>query len=315
MRKFNTIKGLSDARRLPRLGKIRLGIKKISPKTKKEYPSETDYFVCPEEVEKIYGKTPRELDVMLPVEDIGITFPQAYEYYGSGKGLKCIGDGETAERKDDGGFWQERDCPCELFEEGKCSQRAHLSVILPEVSVGGIYQIDTSSYNSIIDLNSSIDYVKAMVGRVAMVPLKLVRQPTDTHHEGKKQTHYTLRLEFPGNLETINHLKANTNRILGVSLTLPEPDRVNPEDDGEPAVVEVIDEADKKLIPSQTEPVAKALNGAFNEDQLMEQIKAAESVDDINDIMTATNSLEDKELAKKIRKAAGAKVKEITGGK
>jgi len=47
--KFTRIKGLSSIRRLPRLGKIRLGIKKVTAKGK-EYPSETDYFVCPAEV-------------------------------------------------------------------------------------------------------------------------------------------------------------------------------------------------------------------------------------------------------------------------
>ena len=40
------IKGLSEQRRLPRLGKIRLGVKKKNQKGI-EYPASTDYFVCP----------------------------------------------------------------------------------------------------------------------------------------------------------------------------------------------------------------------------------------------------------------------------
>src|SRR3990167_6183180 len=95
------IKGLSEQRRLPRLGKIRLGIKKISQRTGKEFPTETSYFVVPPEVAKIYGETPTELDVMIPVEDASVRIPQAYEMYGSGKGLKCIGDGELAYRYDE----------------------------------------------------------------------------------------------------------------------------------------------------------------------------------------------------------------------
>ena len=55
---FTKIKGLSDKRRLPRLGKIRLGVKAISQKSGKEYPKETDYFVCPPEVQAVYGEKP-----------------------------------------------------------------------------------------------------------------------------------------------------------------------------------------------------------------------------------------------------------------
>ena len=36
---YSSIKGISDKRRLPRLNKIRLGIKKKSQKTGNEYPA------------------------------------------------------------------------------------------------------------------------------------------------------------------------------------------------------------------------------------------------------------------------------------
>jgi len=54
------IEGLSDRRRLPRLGIIRLGIKAISEKTGNEYPKEVPYFVAPDEVRSIYGEQPTE---------------------------------------------------------------------------------------------------------------------------------------------------------------------------------------------------------------------------------------------------------------
>ncbi len=50
---MSPIDKISDIRRLPRLGMIRLGIKKEGQKG--PYPSPTDYFVCPEEVQSIYG--------------------------------------------------------------------------------------------------------------------------------------------------------------------------------------------------------------------------------------------------------------------
>ena len=47
------IKGISEIRRLPRLGKIRLGEKKTA-ESGKEYPVETSHFVVPGEVARIY---------------------------------------------------------------------------------------------------------------------------------------------------------------------------------------------------------------------------------------------------------------------
>lgn len=238
-----TIKGLSEQRRLPRLGKIRLGVRKVSQKSGKEYPTETEYFVVPPEVAKVYGEKPTEIDVMIPVEDTNTSFPQAFEMYGSGKGLKCVGDGETAFRHDEKAQdMTEVDCPCDCLETGACKQRAHLRVILPKVNVGGVYQIDTSSYNSIIDINSSIDYIRALVGRIALVPLKLKRVATETHHDGKKQTHYTMKLELEADIQFINTLRENTSRILTFSqYSLPAPVLENPVLD-EGATVVNIDE-------------------------------------------------------------------------
>jgi len=159
--KFTRVKGVSEQRRLPRLGKIRLGVKVVNPKTGAERPREVDYFVVPPEVAKIYGEQPKELDVLFPVNDIEIIFPQAYKWYGKSRGLKCIGNGVTAYRyNEETGTMQERECPCEI-KGTQCALRAHLLFILPKVSMGGIYQIDVGSYNSIIDINSGLEYIQS----------------------------------------------------------------------------------------------------------------------------------------------------------
>jgi len=196
--KFTRIEGLSSIRRLPRLGKIRLGIKKVSAKTGKEYPSETDYFVCPAEVRKVCGDEPKELNISFPMNDPEVIFPQCYKWYGSSKGLKCRGDGVNALRlNDETGEMEEQKCPCELLENGKCKQRASLVFMMPDVAIGGVYQIDLSSYHSIVDINSGIDYARALLNeQIAFVPFKLKRVPKETHNEGKKQIHYTLQLEL-----------------------------------------------------------------------------------------------------------------------
>jgi Recombination directionality factor-like len=229
--RVTTIKGLSDKRRLPRLGVVRLGIKKKSAKGA-EYPAEVDYFVVPDEVKKVYGEKPTELDVMIPLNELEAVFPCAYKHYGSSKGLKCTGDGEKAWRvNEESKEMEEITCPCPLLEQKKCNQSGTLNVILQKINVGGVYQIRTGSFHSIIDINSGIDYVKALVGRVAMVPLKLRRDKTETHHDDKKQFHYTLKLILDANIDTINMLRTDNIRILEYAshIALPTPKDDNPE--------------------------------------------------------------------------------------
>jgi hypothetical protein len=105
------IKGLSEARRLPRLGKIHLGVKKTAS-SGKEYPSEVDYFVCPPEVQKVFGERPKSLRVMFPVENEEVFFSQWYKCYGASL-LKCKGDGAKASTWDEeNGGLKEITCPC-----------------------------------------------------------------------------------------------------------------------------------------------------------------------------------------------------------
>jgi hypothetical protein len=267
MKIYTKIIDLSGTKRIPRLGKIRLGAK-VEKKTETntvEYPVELPFFVLPPEVGEKHGgkvsvKRAKELGVsrkdvldyiknnsknmaeslpvMIPVEDVNQSFPQAYKMYGSGIGLKCIGNGEEASlRTGSSRQWQDVKCPCKNMKtdenpKGECTRTAHLQVILPDVSAGGVYQIDIGSINSIIDINSGIEYVKALIGRVAMVPLILKRVPTETHHDGKKQIHYTCQLTFDYSIEKANLLRIENERILSHQkvLELEAPAYISPEE-------------------------------------------------------------------------------------
>jgi hypothetical protein len=236
-KKFTRIKGLSEVRRLPRLGKIRLGIKRVN-EAGKTYPHETDYFVCPPEVVEVYGEQPRELEIMFPVSDVDIVFPQRLAWFGSSKGVKCMGDGETAIRieEPDGSRhpdWIEVPCPCKLFENG-CSRRAHLLVMLPKVSMGGVYQIDIESYNSIININSSLDYISALIGKFSLLPLKLKRIPMETHGSGRKEIHYILNIHFEGDIDYVNQLREGSKVLALPQYAVPEAEIENPAFDDAP---------------------------------------------------------------------------------
>jgi hypothetical protein len=250
---FTHIKGISDRRRLPRLGKLRLGVKVVHQTSGKEYPKETPYFVVPPEVSKIYGDTPTSLDVMFPMNDVGACFPQMYCAFGKTKGMKCVGDGENAMRyNEEKKTMEPRDCPCEKLEKKECSLRAFLRVILPKVNMGGIYQVDMSSINSITDINSGIDYIRALmmealgVDRFALIPLTLERKPIETHHDGKKQTHYTLRLYPNITIDQLNKLKGDNRLLAPPTYALPAPVIENPAMDDE-AVVEVEEDEPERV--------------------------------------------------------------------
>lgn len=253
------IKGLSDRRRLPRAGVIKLGIKKKSTKSGNEYPVEVDYFVCPQLIQEIYGPQPKELIIMFPVESEQVFFQQFYKCYGNGI-LLCRGDGENGTYWDfEKGDFAIKKCPCEKLEGGKCKPIGMLQFLLPEVKESvGVWQISTSSKNSIIDINSGIDFVREVAGRAAMIPLLLKREPLETHRiEGKdikRGTHFTMKLSLGMSLVEIQKL----GEIPPAKALLPMPDEsqqaVNdlfppngfkPEEEGEAKDEESIDDIQK----------------------------------------------------------------------
>ena len=165
-------------------------------------PRAVDYFVLPheegnpekltpmgEQVAAVYGRQPRELDVVLPSEDREQVFPQWYKCYRSGTSLWCKGDGKTAMRlADQGGEMIEIECPgrdCEFFKGKKCAARANLMVVLPRISLTRVFQIDTGSVNGIIDINSGLDSLYTLCGKISMVPCRLRLVPA--HGRARRQ--------------------------------------------------------------------------------------------------------------------------------
>jgi DNA-binding Xre family transcriptional regulator len=194
------IKDLSNRGRIPRLGKIRLGIK--VPGSKSEYPKATDYFVCPEEVKAVYGEKPKRLNIAFHSDDIEEVFPQYYKRYGKSTGLVCKGDGEIANVMNvEIGEFEETEClgtECEFYKSDKpsCKRVGNLHFIILGVNRFGVYQLDTGSINTILNINGGIDYVKEITGgRIKLVPFILEVIPQEVSPDGKKKTVWVLRLE------------------------------------------------------------------------------------------------------------------------
>jgi len=200
------IKGISERRRLPRQGKIKIG-EKVQKENRNgkmvEYPVALDHFKVPEEVAKIYGQDPKEIDIIFPVNDLEQIFPQYMKKYGK-VGLHCKGDGETGTAMIDGEMVERACDPDDPWCKG-CQPKGTLSYIVPKVSSMRVYQTTTGGWNSIVNINSSLDMIRGMTGgKIAFIPLKLKIEP----HEGTiitdgkqfKKTVFVLQVDIEGTM-------------------------------------------------------------------------------------------------------------------
>lgn len=264
------IEEISDLRRYPRLARIRLGIKKEGQKG--SYPAATDYFVCPEEVEAVHGPHPTELPVMFPADDLELVAPQWYKCYSYSQGLICKGNGKTCKRKVDvstGDFanrdtkkWEMADGSCDphhcpMVGSKQCRRMMSLLFILPEVPGLGVYQLDTSSFYSIYNINSQLGegdptrgipegFLRQFTkGRIAFIPLILSVGPqvVTPPGEGRKTVH-VLSVRSEVKLADIIRISGQAPRqvLLGAVQEEEPPDDLYPEG--------VIGEADESEEPA-----------------------------------------------------------------
>jgi hypothetical protein len=286
---MSPIQGLTSVRRLPRLGKIRMGIKVKSDKGI-EHPQKTDHFVVTSEVAKIYGDKPKVLDIVIPVEDEEKWAPQYYKLYSRTQGLVCKGDGVVASRLIDTATgdrahrdteqavrreWdcQGRKCP-DYMAKDACKEVMSLQFILYKVPGMGIWQIDTSSVNSIININSCADYIRAMFGKVSWIPLQLTIEPKEVQNpeSGKRQTVYVLNLRNNLTLlEMVETTKQFQSQLpLNTRLMLPQADDTEIDanelaEDGQEPEMELPPETQQEqseALPSESELMFDQLQSA-----------------------------------------------------
>jgi len=216
---MSPIKDLSDLRRMPRLGKIRLGVK-VEQEGKNPYPRATDYFVVPDEIKRYVDDKPKKLNIMFPTEKVDDFAKQWLRCYSFTQGLICKGDGYKAIRKvdvDTGAIashttreWVFKECSCdpgscpeyigdpERNIKPQCRRVMNLLFLIPDVPGVGVWQLDTSSFYSIVNINSYIDLIRRLCGRISFIPLTLSLEPQEVSPPGikKKMVHIlTIRSE------------------------------------------------------------------------------------------------------------------------
>jgi len=220
--------------RLPRLGKIHLGVKAVNDKGV-EYPKAVDYFVCPQELQALegIGPKPQELRVMFLQNEIDRVASLYYRAYGSGTGLVCKGDGEVASAVVDlaawtrakhqvqAGIWAtsqsaktervEIPCAgeggygvdaCPHYDAKKCRRVMMLQVVVLGAPRLGVYQIDTGSYYGTVNILGWLEMIQGQFGgRIAGLPMILRLVPQEVTVEGKKKIVRVLQLTAEGDAE------------------------------------------------------------------------------------------------------------------
>ena len=213
------IQGLTNAEpRFTRAGHIRLGIKKQSARGSL-YPEKSDHFIADFESEettrlfyKTYGEKPTKISIAFAHETPDSIFPQWYKCYGAASGLKCKGDGNTAQRADEKGDLHEVDCPgpseCDFGKANGCKQMASLQFFIRGLPGFQIFQVNTTSWNSIRNLNSGLEMPRVVRGnqpiRGVWVDLYLV--PQQAQANGKSVQIYVMKLDIPTNLDNLKAL-------------------------------------------------------------------------------------------------------------
>lgn len=223
------IRGLTDQPpRLPRLGKIRLGEKRENSNGK-EYPTALDYFRFDEGaaiLAKTFGEKCRSIEPVILPSDREEDYLYSGEFAYRKSGLFCKStDGENALRvynkeEPEGAAYVKEHAPetaegsmfempclledCAIRQKGWCKSMARVRVVLPTVPGIGVWEIVTSSRNSIRNIQSTVEFVRSMTGgRVAGVPFRLSLVPQEVQPDGKTKTVYVLRLDYVGTYMTL----------------------------------------------------------------------------------------------------------------
>jgi hypothetical protein len=112
--------------------------------------------------------------------------------------------------------------------------------MLPKVNQTGVYQIDTSSLMSIVNINSFLHMLApednpeaGLLGFFAMIPMKLRRVPRDIYPKGYHRKTYPLELALDVTEEQLQELRARKQELLLPTRKwkVQDPEQVNPEHD------------------------------------------------------------------------------------
>ena len=241
------IKGLEDRIRLPRIGKFKLGYKKVNADGSPAGAEQTPYFVVPDELRAIVGDKPTEVRVRFPSTSPALLFPCDMNRWATGGLLTLRCDGAVAHELPRDGQerwfecqWQDRakPCPCGAKAEGRLS-----FLVLDDQGRGyGPYQVTIRGTQRVADVVGFLAFYIGILGaKFIFAPFILRRVPTpmsytDAQGRRRTRTNYPIQILCDGTLELPAALPPGIEpRTLPAHDEAPEPDETDDESN-EPAV-------------------------------------------------------------------------------
>lgn len=170
-----------------------------------------DNFLTDETIHKAIGAKPTEIPIILMFDEIDRNFNTRFVCY-SGKTRWCHGDGENALRivNQDGDLGAVS-CPCNRLDpaseaNSRCKIAGVLSVVIRGAeTVGGVWKLRTTSWNTCQAILSSLTLIKGITGgRLAGIPLTLTLTPkTGTTPKGESVKVFVVSIEYKGPAEQL----------------------------------------------------------------------------------------------------------------
>lgn len=197
---------------IPIIGKIKIGEKKVSEKTGKEYPASLDYFKATGKYERafydIYGK-PNRIQIIFYSDNIADVCNEHLELRDHAGNLAGYSDGEDY-RVWDGTQYKPTKKINEAVEYYKSpngwQRRLILRFFVLGIKIFGAWEFSTKADKSSIDtIISTFDFVLARAGTVKRIPFDLIVSKHTSQKPNQKNTYPVVNL-IP-NLSDENLLK------------------------------------------------------------------------------------------------------------
>ena len=206
------IKGLEERIRLPRIGKFKLGVKKLHADGSPAGVESTPWFVVPDDLQRVVGAKPTEVRVRFPSTDPRLLFPHDLNRWGAGGLLTLRCDGavchdiprEGAERWTEC-QWRDRmkPCPCGATAEGRLS----FLVLDDQGHAYGPYQVTIRGFQRVADVVGFLSFYIGLLGpRFIFTPFLLRRVPSQMAYQDKDgrrrtRTAHPIQIVCDGTLE------------------------------------------------------------------------------------------------------------------
>lgn len=210
------VKDLKTKFDYPIAGSLRIG-----EKNEKNIPTRLNYFTVHEDshteknvirqFEEKYNKPTKLLIRFLNDDPLEVSYLRYAK-----SGLMCKGDGEIANEVLDN-EWKEHKCSEECKFRGKeCKLTGRLLFIIKDLNIGGVWRLQTQSYNTIQNFLSTINFLKAMGIKITEKDFLLSTEERSAIVEGKLKKYTTVNLRMIEDSKTAD-TNLNENTIIDKS--------------------------------------------------------------------------------------------------